>query len=50
MAEFGHCAIRQLSTFVARLGIILPISVKVIFNYANHIFYTELETAFAGRA
>lgn len=32
------------------LGIILAISVKVISNYSNHIFHTELDPAFAGRA
>lgn len=32
------------------LGIILAISAKVISNYSNHIFHTELDPAFAGRA
>ena len=32
------------------LGIVLAISVKVISNYSNHIFHTELDPAFAGRA
>lgn len=32
------------------LGIILAISVKVISNYTNHIFHTELDPAFAARA
>ena len=32
------------------LGIVLAISVKVISNYSNHIFHTELDAAFAGRA
>jgi uncharacterized peroxidase-related enzyme len=32
------------------LGIILAISVKVISNYTNHIFHTELDPGFAGRA
>lgn len=32
------------------LGIILAISVKVISNYSNHIFHTELDAGFAGRA
>ena len=32
------------------LAIILAISVKVISNYTNHIFHTELDPAFAGRA
>ncbi|MDP3906738.1 carboxymuconolactone decarboxylase family protein [Novosphingobium sp.] len=32
------------------LAIILAISVKVISNYANHIFHTELDPGFADRA
>lgn len=32
------------------LGIILALSAKVISNYSNHIFHTELDPAFAGRA
>jgi uncharacterized peroxidase-related enzyme len=32
------------------LGIILAISVKVISNYTNHIFHTELDPGFAARA
>lgn len=32
------------------LGIILAISAKVISNYSNHIFHTELDAAFAARA
>ncbi len=32
------------------LGIVLAISVKVISNYSNHIFHTELDPGFAGRA
>lgn len=32
------------------LGIILAISAKVISNYSNHIFHTELDPAFVGRA
>lgn len=32
------------------LAIILAISVKVISNYSNHIFHTELDPGFAGRA
>lgn len=32
------------------LGIILALSAKVISNYTNHIFHTELDPAFAGRA
>lgn len=32
------------------LGIILAISVKTISNYSNHIFHTEIDPAFAGRA
>lgn len=32
------------------LGIILAISAKVISNYSNHIFHTELDAAFANRA
>jgi len=32
------------------LGIILAISVEVISNYSNHIFHTEIDPAFAGRA
>jgi uncharacterized peroxidase-related enzyme len=32
------------------LGIILAISAKVISNYSNHIFHTELDSAFANRA
>jgi uncharacterized peroxidase-related enzyme len=32
------------------LGIILAISVKVISNYSNHIFHTELDAGFEGRA
>lgn len=32
------------------LGIILAISAKVISNYSNHIFHTELDTAFSARA
>lgn len=32
------------------LGIILAISAKVISNYSNHIFHTELDPAFAHRA
>lgn len=32
------------------LGIVLAISVKVISNYSNHIFHTELDSGFAGRA
>lgn len=31
------------------LGIILAMSAKVISNYTNHIFHTELDPAFAGR-
>lgn len=31
------------------LGIILAISAKVISNYSNHIFHTEVDEAFAGR-
>lgn len=31
------------------LGIILAISAKVISNYSNHIFHTEVDDAFAGR-
>ncbi len=31
------------------LGIILAISAKVISNYSNHIFHTELDPAFAAR-
>ncbi|KGB53593.1 Alkylhydroperoxidase AhpD core [Sphingopyxis sp. LC81] len=32
------------------LGIILALSAKVISNYSNHIFHTEVDPAFAGRA
>lgn len=32
------------------LGIILALSAKVISNYSNHIFHTELDPAFASRA
>lgn len=32
------------------LGIVLAISVKVISNYSNHIFHTELDAGFASRA
>lgn len=32
------------------LAVILAISVKVISNYSNHIFHTELDPGFAGRA
>lgn len=32
------------------LGIILAISAKVISNYTNHIFHTELDAGFAARA
>ena len=32
------------------LGVILAISVKVISNYSNHIFHTEVDAGFAGRA
>ena len=32
------------------LGIILAISAKVISNYSNHIFHTELDPAFAAQA
>jgi uncharacterized peroxidase-related enzyme len=32
------------------LGIILAIAVKVISNYSNHLFHTEVDPAFAGRA
>ena len=32
------------------LGIVLAISVKVISNYSNHIFHTELDPGFAARA
>lgn len=32
------------------LGIILAISAKVISNYSNHIFHTELDPAFSARA
>lgn len=32
------------------LGIILAISAKVISNYSNHIFHTELDAGFASRA
>jgi len=32
------------------LGIILAISVKVISNYTNHLFHTELDPGFAARA
>ncbi len=32
------------------LGIILALSAKVISNYSNHIFHTELDAAFANRA
>ena len=32
------------------LAIVLAISVKVISNYANHIFHTELDIAFSRRA
>ncbi|NCP17541.1 MAG: carboxymuconolactone decarboxylase family protein [Erythrobacter sp.] len=31
------------------LGIVLAISVKVISNYSNHLFHTEVDDAFAGR-
>lgn len=31
------------------LGIILAISVKVLSNYSNHIFHTEVDQAFASR-
>lgn len=31
------------------LGIILAISVKVISNYSNHLFHTEVDPAFAAR-
>ncbi|VXC95866.1 carboxymuconolactone decarboxylase family protein [Sphingomonas sp. AX6] len=31
------------------LGIILAISVKVISNYSNHLFHTEVDEAFAAR-
>ncbi len=31
------------------LGIVLAISVKIISNYTNHIFHTEVDQAFAGR-
>ena len=31
------------------LGIILAISVKVISNYSNHLFHTEVDPAFASR-
>jgi hypothetical protein len=29
--------------------VILAVSVKVISNYTNHIFHTEVDPAFAGR-
>ncbi len=32
------------------LGIILALSAKIISNYSNHIFHTEVDPAFAGRA
>lgn len=32
------------------LGIILALSAKVISNYSNHIFHTEVDPAFASRA
>lgn len=31
------------------LGVILAIGVKVLSNYTNHIFHTEVDDAFAGR-
>ena len=31
------------------LGVILAISVKILSNYSNHIFHTELDEAFASR-
>jgi AhpD family alkylhydroperoxidase len=32
------------------LGLILAISVKIISNYSNHLFHTEIDPAFASRA
>lgn len=32
------------------LGVILAISVKVISNYSNHVFHTDLDPAFAARS
>jgi uncharacterized peroxidase-related enzyme len=53
----GHPTRAQAEAFLAAgfsqqhiLAIILAISVKVISNYSNHIFHTELDPGFAGRA
>jgi uncharacterized peroxidase-related enzyme len=53
----GNPAPAQAEAFLAAgfseqhiLAIILAISVKVISNYSNHIFHTELDPGFAGRA
>lgn len=53
----GNPTPQQAETFLAAgftetqiLGIVLAISVKVISNYSNHLFHTELDPAFAGRA
>ena len=53
----GNPSLKQANAFLAAgyteehiLGIILAISVKVISNYTNHIFHTELDSGFAARA
>jgi uncharacterized peroxidase-related enzyme len=53
----GNPSLDQAKAFLAAgyteehiLGIILAISVKVISNYTNHIFHTELDPGFAVRA
>lgn len=48
--EQGRAFINAGYSEIHMLGVILAISVKVISNYSNHLFHTELDPGFSGRA